>query len=294
MIHALTATLKNILADQDSVPEIVRNANVTFERPTEPFKPGTATINLFLYDIRENPELRNNEQTVERLNGIATIRKPPLRLDCSYQVTAWVDSSSLGEQAILSEQELLSEALRVFARTPIIEGKYLQGEVKQTQYPISLKTAQTDLMRNPAEFWSALGGKLKPSVTITATIALDQDIKPVEQYLVSSKKVTVGEKRVDSNDYKNSSETVTGYEIAGIVADTDTGAELENVELTITETGQLALTDESGRYRFGRLKEGKYTVRAVKSGYAAITHTVSKVPGTSSTAFDIKLKRSST
>lgn len=287
MIHSLTNTLKAIL-DDTSLPALVCNADVAFERPAETYNPSTPTINLFLYDVRENTELRSNEPVIERLNGVATIRRPPLRVACSYQVTAWIESGVTGEQAILDQHQLLGEVLKVLSRMPTIEEKYLQGELKNTLYPVSLVTAQADLMRNPAEFWTAMGGKLRPSFTITATIAMDQEVEPVQEHLVSSKQVTLGEKLAEKAEYKDKEETETLYEIAGIVTNNTTGTLLEKVEITLIETGGHAITDLAGRYRFIGLAKGEYNVNVVKSGYSTVTQAI-QVPGNSPTSFDIKL-----
>ena len=74
MFHSLDTTLKSIL-DDTSAPLLVRDAEVAFDRPSESYNPPRNTINLFLYDIRENVELRNNESVIERQNGHVTIRK---------------------------------------------------------------------------------------------------------------------------------------------------------------------------------------------------------------------------
>lgn len=198
MLHTLDTTLKSLL-DDTSTPQLVRNAEVAFDRPSETYNPDKTTINLFLYDVRENTELRNNEPVIERQNGLVTMRRAPMRVSCSYLVTAWIESGVTGEQAILKQHELLGEVLRVFSRWPSIplptpdeKGKnLLQGELKNSLYPISLVTAQTDLMRNPAEFWSALGGKLRPSFTLTATLAMDQQDEPVTAAAVTTKKVVL-------------------------------------------------------------------------------------------------------
>ena len=78
MINNLSTTLKAIL-DDASVPKLVQDADVAFERPVDSYSPSTRTINLYLYDLRENTELRSNETIIERQNGSATIRRPPLR-----------------------------------------------------------------------------------------------------------------------------------------------------------------------------------------------------------------------
>ena len=288
MINNLSTTLKAIL-DDTSLPKLVLDADVTFERPAESYNPSTRTINLFLYDIRENNELRSNEPIIERQNGIATIRRPPLRVSCSYLVSAWIEAGVTGEQAVLEQHQLLGEVLKVFSRMPTIEEKFLQSDLKNSLYPVSVVTAQTDLVRNPAEFWTAIGGKLRPSFTITAILAIDQDVVPVEEHLVSSKQVSLGEKATDKPEFKDKTLTETMYKIGGVITDKITGASLESAEITLLESGQRALTDQSGCYHFGGLAKGSYKARIVTQGYSTVAETELQVPGLSPTAFDIKL-----
>lgn len=288
MIHNLTNTLKSIL-DDTSLPELVRNAEVTFDRPAETYSPSKTTINLFLYDVRENTELRSNEPIIERQNGVAIISRPPLRVSCSYLVTVWIESGMpLGEQAVLDQHQLLGEVLKAFSRMPIIEGKYLQGELKSSLYPISLVTAQTDLMRNPAEFWSALGGKLRPSFTVTAVIAVDQNAKPVKEHLVSSKQIVLGEKLNDEAEFEDKVKAEQFFEIAGVVTDKSTGALLEEVKITLIESDKLVTTDKTGQYRISGLEKGTYHLHAEKPNYSTVTQAIT-VPGDSPTSFDIEL-----
>ena len=79
MLHDLDTTLKAIL-DDTSAPKLVLDADVSFDRPSDSYTPATTTINLFLYDMRENTELRSSEPIIESRNGVASIRRPPLRM----------------------------------------------------------------------------------------------------------------------------------------------------------------------------------------------------------------------
>ena len=81
MIRDLSETLQAILDDaglEKSFPELAA-AQIAFDRPSEKFSPSQTTINLFLFDIRENTELRAKEPIVERRNGEALIHRPPMR-----------------------------------------------------------------------------------------------------------------------------------------------------------------------------------------------------------------------
>ena len=80
MIRDLSLTLQAILEDpalNTSFPELTA-AQIVFDRPVETFNPTQTTIDLFLYDIRENMELRSNEPTMRRLNGQVELQRPPL------------------------------------------------------------------------------------------------------------------------------------------------------------------------------------------------------------------------
>lgn len=280
MFHGLDTTLKAIL-DDNSALVLVSNADVTFDRPAENYNPDRTTINLFLYDVRENTEVRNSEPLVEHKNGQVTIRRPPIRMNCSYLVTAWTGPEVSGEVAIFEQHELLGEVMRLFQGMPTIESRYLQGGLTEQTYPIPLSTIAVDLNKNPAEFWSALGGKLRPSFTLTATIAMEQTVAPVIAPEVTSKIVAVHETGLTGT------ETLVG--IGGTVRNATTLLPIGLVELTLVETGFKVTTNTDGRFTFNNVVPGTYSISAVKNGYNTTTRTALQVPGISPTAFDINL-----
>jgi hypothetical protein len=280
MLQALSTALKAIL-DAATIPALVRNADVSFDRPSDTFNPQNTTINLFLYDIRENTELRSNEPVVERLNGLVSLRQPSQRVACSYLVTVWIASGEVGEAAMLKQHQLLAEVLRVFAGLPTIPPALLSGTPLASQpYPITLVNLQSELMRNPAEFWSALGGKLRPSFTLTATIALDALSTPVSAKAVSSTTFTI-------EDTTSSAEVIL-HQIGGTVRSAGNRTPVPQVAVSIEALGLRILTDADGRFRFGGLDAGIAAVTFAKSGYSTVTRSM-QVPGVTPTAFDVDL-----
>jgi hypothetical protein len=169
MIDDLSKTLRAILT-HPSVPPELAAAQILFDRPSETFSPQQTTINLFLYDIRENAELRSNEPEMVRKNGEIATYRPPLRLACSYLATAWPVG---GVELALQEHRLLSQVLQEFAKLTIVPAEFLQGDLKTQTRPLPVATAVVDPQRNLSEFWTALGSRLRPAVTVTATIAMD-------------------------------------------------------------------------------------------------------------------------
>lgn len=194
MFGDVSQTLQALLDDDQlggPFPELAA-AQVAFDRPSEQFSPSQATINLFLFDIRENLELRTSEPVVTRLNGEAQVQRPPKRVDCSYLVTAW-SAGGTGPRLVLDEHELLGQAMQVFVRYPFIPEKFLRGSLKGQGLPLPLRVGGTNKgeMKDPADFWSALGNKLRPSLIVTVTVEL-QTAEPETAALVKSHELRLG------------------------------------------------------------------------------------------------------
>ena len=131
MFDDLDATLTQVLNDAPSteLPEL-HNADVGFVTPDKTFAPAQPTVSLFLYEVRENRELRDPRPLVERNGDRFTRRMPPLRADCSYIVTTWGDGQP-GATRIAAEHKLLGQALTWLSRFPTIPDRYLQGAARQ-------------------------------------------------------------------------------------------------------------------------------------------------------------------
>jgi hypothetical protein len=162
MIRDLSETLGAVLTP-------VLAADISFDRPTDLFAPAQTTINLFLYDVRENLELRNNEPVIRRLGVQSRRDPPPVRLDCAYLVTAWPVG---GADLALQEHRLLGDALRRLLRFPTIPPEFLRGSLVGQTPPLPTVTARPDGLANPAEFWTAVGSRLRAGLTLRATISV--------------------------------------------------------------------------------------------------------------------------
>src|SRR5262249_39638586 len=126
MIQDLSLTLQNILT-QPGLPSPLSDALIAFDRPEESFHPLQTTVDLFLYDLRENLELRSNELTIDKGTAQSVTQKAPMRLACSYLCTAWPVG---GADPALQEQQLLGQVLQTLGRFPIIPDGFLQGSLK--------------------------------------------------------------------------------------------------------------------------------------------------------------------
>ena len=92
MIDDLDKSLEELLK-RELPQNLVGQMTISFATPDDQFPPTSVTlpaVDLFLYDVRENRELRSNEWVVARNgDGTASKLRPPVRVDCSYLVTAW-------------------------------------------------------------------------------------------------------------------------------------------------------------------------------------------------------------
>ncbi|MGO9272716.1 MAG: DUF4255 domain-containing protein [Terriglobia bacterium] len=184
MIDDLDRTVEELLR-RELAPALVEQVGISFAAPDSEFPPSSVTlpaIDLFLYDIRENTELRNTQWIVERQlerlgNGAviekATKRRPPARVDCSYLITAWSSESSTTRA--LDEHRPLSEVMKVLLRHPVLPEVLLQGSLKGQEPPLPSSTLQPGRLQSVGEFWQALGGKPKAALNYTVTIGMDFD-----------------------------------------------------------------------------------------------------------------------
>lgn len=174
MIEDLDRTLEELLR-RELPPGIVEQVAITFAAPDEQFPPTSVTLpalDLFLYDVRENRELRSNEWVVTRKSdGTATKQHPPVRVDCSYLITAWPSSNA--PNPAHDEHHLLGEVMRVILRHPTIPSNMLQASLRDQQPDLPTVSIQPGKLQSLAEFWQALGGKPKAALNYTVTMALE-------------------------------------------------------------------------------------------------------------------------
>jgi Pvc16 N-terminal domain len=173
MLDALDTTLKTLL--ERSLPsELASVVDIRFDTPDGDFAPlnEKKTVDLFLYDVRENRELRCNEPIVQRNDdGSLSQQRPPVRVDCSYLITAWSPADD-AKVRVKEEHQLLGEVMKVMLRYPTLPFAILPASL-QNQENTRTSLLQPSQLQSIAEFWQALGGKPKAALNYTATIWLE-------------------------------------------------------------------------------------------------------------------------
>src|SRR5262245_48335083 len=109
MIKDLDATIAAFLNHQAPPGSELKGADIKFGLHDSNWRQTVSklTVNCYLYDIRENTELRTNEPVIKRSVDLlrASRIRPPVRVDCAYAITAW---SVANTDAVLEEHRVLS------------------------------------------------------------------------------------------------------------------------------------------------------------------------------------------
>jgi hypothetical protein len=259
MFQDLDTTLKNLFPPQlqgATTFPLLRTADKSFLAPDRNFNPGQNTVDLFLYEVKENRDLRDPTPILVK-QGNTFIRQPaPVRLDCSYILTAW--SSQTGDAKVAAEHQLLAEALQWLMGFPTIPDNLLQGALANSIYAPTMLIAQVDPNKNAGDFWYALGVTPRPAFYLTVTLALSS------QTAIQGTLVTT---------HSTSSATGSGapdadwVQMGGQVREFAANTPLSGAVVDLVDLGLRATTDRDGRYSFLRVPAGTHPLRAIAVGY---------------------------
>lgn len=166
MIPEIDDVLRGIVRDEALDGSDVE---VVFEAPTTDWaaRRNAPTVNLYLYDIREDLRWRERGFLPTRQAGQVVGRQPPPRLfKLSYLVTAWTQRPE-------DEHRLLDTLLVTLGRYEAIPADRLGGTLASApvlpRVTVGLPPPED---RGFADVWSSLGGQLKPSIDLVVTAPL--------------------------------------------------------------------------------------------------------------------------
>lgn len=259
MIYEIDNALRELLIRE--MPIKKGEIDIAFDQPKRDWSArlNKPTINFFLFDLRENVELRGSEQWVRQDNpdGTVTLRRNPVRLDLQYLVTSWT-------REIQDEHRLLSAVLTALLRQPVFPEDLLPDELKNQPVPIRLSVAQGNILSNPSELWGTLDNDLHPGIRLTVTFSVNP-YEPVTFTAVRTTEMrflqtpdpdavqisTAQEKEPPAPSHSRTAFLVNGQ----IVSDKYSPSVLK---LVLVETGGQVEIQEDGSFKIGRLHEGEY------------------------------------
>ena len=258
MIADLDETLRQLLMAE--IPIKNGEVEVSFDQPKREWSARLSkpTINLFLYDVRENVVLRQHQwERVPDNSNIARLKRTPYRIDCYYMLTTWAAEPD-------DEHRLLARSLMALFRFPVLPENRLLGGLQGQVFEIQARLANHDKLTNPAEVWASLDNEMRPSISYLITLALDpwkEITGPVVRTLTlrAGATETLPQLQKLVPDEHNIEMTFIGGTIRNKAKD---NKPVEGIQVAIKGTGFMDTTDAEGHYTLGSLRPGEYTLVA--------------------------------
>jgi hypothetical protein len=182
VIHDVDATLKELLVQK--MPLDVSAVDVIFDMPNRDWSGRVTkpTLNLFLYDVRENHELRSHQRSLVRNGAVGSERQGPVRMDLTYLISAWTTDMS-------DEHQLLGRVLTTLLRFPLLPDDVLKGSLVSQPLPVQGWIAQPDRTPNPWDFWGNMENRMKAALNFVLTASFEpyeaQEVRLVTTSIVN-------------------------------------------------------------------------------------------------------------
>ena len=272
MISDVDEALRNLILDSLTVSR--QNVDIKYDLPSRDWasRLNRPTINLFLFDIRENLRLRGAEQyrQIPRDDGKVEVRRNPVRIDLRYLLTAWTKDPE-------DEHLLLSDTLLTLLRNPTIPEKYASDQMNRQQFPVVLDAAVYQPEHGPTEkateIWGVIGNDIHAGFIVTVTITVDH-YEPLVFTQVSSIERNLGQTSPD-----------------GGRAQVEAGAEKYNegffirtkkyepstLTVVLVEKNIAMTVDEEYRVKLPTLSAGKYHLDVLYRG-KVLKHQAIEIP----------------
>ena len=175
----------------DALTELVKKntklTEVYFQRPYKNWfisiKDETKEFcNFYLYDIRENLELKSShwETEISIREEKAKSKPSTVRLDLFYMITVYAKSEGLSvddlEADIEKENELLSTLIEIFYNLSYLSFEYFSSEFHpDDEFKIPMEVVNPKFLDEEGKFhiWSAIDQHLRPAIYLKVTVPVN-------------------------------------------------------------------------------------------------------------------------
>ena len=261
MISDVDEALRNLILDSLTVSR--QNVDIKYDLPSRDWaaRLNRPTIDLFLFDIRENLRLRGAEQARQYPlpNGKVEVRRNPVRIDLRYLLTAWTKDTE-------DEHLLLSDALYTLLRNPVIPEKYASEQMKKQQFETLLDAAVYQPEHGPTEkateIWGVIGNDIHAGFIVTVTITVDP-YEPLVFPQVSSVERNLGQTTPDGGRMVVEASAEKYNE--GFYIQTEK-YEPSTLTVVLSERNTVMTVDENYRVKLPTLPAGKYHLDVLYRG----------------------------
>ena len=272
MISDVDEALRNLILDSLTVSR--QNVDIKYDLPSRDWasRLNRPTINLFLFDIRENLRLRGAEQyrQIPRDDGKVEVRRNPVRIDLRYLLTAWTKDPE-------DEHLLLSDTLLTLLRNPTIPDKYASEQMRKQQFPVVLDAAVYQPEHGPTEkateIWGVIGNDIHAGFIVTVTITVDP-YEPLVFPQVSSVERNLGQTSPEGG--RAIVEAGAEKFNEGFYIKTDK-YEPSTLTVVLAERNAVLSVDENYRVKLPTLPAGKYHLDVLYRG-KVLKHQAIEIP----------------
>ncbi|MGH3543735.1 MAG: DUF4255 domain-containing protein, partial [Mycobacterium sp.] len=166
------------------------DVEVVLDAPTKEWaaRRNAPTVNLYLYDIREDLRRRSRGliNSYDEDGVVIARHTPPRHIKLSYLLTAWTQRPE-------DEHRLLSALLSGLLGYESLPAELLQGPLAELALPVPLTVALPPPEdRSFADVWTALGGELKPSLDVVVSAPVDGKQHPAAPVVREDLQMDIG------------------------------------------------------------------------------------------------------
>jgi len=254
MIDEIDEGLRELLIDE--LPISGDEIDISFDQPKREWSARLSrpTINLFLYDIREDQKMRTavpftlptDDPMNRAARGYSTEEYAPLWVRLNYMITAWAADPT-------DEHRLLMRILLSLYRHPYLDNQYLRGEDLETLPQI--KAAQFNVFQESDRIWSSLDNELRAAVSCVISLP----VHPFQTFntpIVRSLDMGFGQSFQPRSGSINVPDD-SFWMVGGLVTSVEP---FQSPRLVLDDLGLEIAVDPDGRFRIGRLQPGSYNV----------------------------------
>lgn len=163
LIPTVERGLERLLRAAIPLPESV--GDVSFDTPSGTWAAGLSrvTVNLFLYDVQRSPQPPRPASERTTADGRLERRPPLPMVQLGFLVSAWAGNTQ-------DEHQLLGDLLACFLLHGVLPAEHLPAPLDSS---VQLSVGPADPVTRSKDIWSGIDGKLRPSFSVVATVALD-------------------------------------------------------------------------------------------------------------------------
>jgi hypothetical protein len=255
MIDDLDEALRQLLIRD--LPIKNNEVDIAFNQPKREWSSRVSrpTLNLYLYDIRENAKLRQHTPIfeVERTEDGKLVSQRPraIRIDLMYMVTAWAIDPG-------DEHRLLSRSMLSFLRHRAMPADLVPEAFAEAGTMVPLDVAQRDMLEKPTDLWGVMDNEMRPAYGLRLTVAFNPHT-PTITPAVRSASVGLGQSERPSDATLNAADGDARRRIGGQLRGKN-GQPFQGARMSLVERAKDIDVREDGVFVISNLPDGKYTL----------------------------------